>query len=160
MTPSPLLDTAIAEFTRPIEEFLETGLFVAPIWTPDSIPFSQVRRFARAVAKEQKRPFIEVDIQYKGHRWISARQPIDRSDEVWHAGIITIPKLRYLQLLHTPLRLAASNPSGAPIVRLTKSFNSAFERYAVRDKPLWDEYLHALRTRPEMRAALRLPPLE
>jgi len=143
------LQLAIHTIEEPVRRFIETGLFDERTWAytdPKAAALRcdvsnvQVRRIARAVAKELNRPFIV------------ASEIVNR-DGQWIAAEIQMPKRKYLMPLVSPLLLASEAKAGPVYCR----HKSTLWSFRINDQTLWNEYRAAL-DRPEMRAARKLPP--
>lgn len=113
-------------------------------WKDVIIPEPTLRKFARRVAKEAKRPFVQV---YRWYRY----KPRITNDEPWvsvESGIrIEMPKRRYLAPLINPLELAGFSGGGYDTIWC----------YTIEDQDFAKEYLSYFETREEFRRALKLP---
>lgn len=109
-------------------------------WEDVIIPEVTLRKFARRVAKEAKRPFVQV---YRWYRY--------KNDGTWKSeevGIrLELPKRKYLAPLVNPLELAGFR--GGHYIGLWS--------YIIEDRDFAREYLSYFETREEFRRALKLP---
>lgn len=113
-------------------------------WEDVIIPEPTLRKFARRVAKEAKRPFVQVYRWYRYKPRISADEPWE-SEEV---GIrLELPKRKYLAPLVNPLELAG----------FRRGRYIGLWSYIIEDRDFAREYLSYFETREEFRRALKLP---
>lgn len=114
-------------------------------WQDIIIPEVTLRKFARRVAKEAKRPFVQV------YRYYEHRRKEDGMHDWGHpieTGIrVEMPKRRYLAPLVNPIILA-----GFPSMH----YSSVWGFY-IKDKEFAQQYLEYFATREEFRKALKLP---
>ena len=124
----------------------------------------QIRKVARDVAKEMKRPFVQGGEYFSNgthkrdadgkYEWIPYSTP------QWSKAYITVPRRGYLCPIITPLELSAVS-----VYRSTGSnhiisrHGSTYWQFDIMSREIWTDYYQALQTRPEMRKALKLPPL-
>jgi hypothetical protein len=158
------LSAVFAFIQKPIDDMIATGLFHEPVWEDQMISTVQIRKVARDVAKELKRPFIQGG-EYFSHgthkrdadgkyEWTAYSTP------QWSKAYITVPKRGYLCPIITPLELSAVS-----VYRSTGSnhiisrHGSTYWQFDIMSREIWTDYYQALQTRPEMRKALKLPPL-
>ncbi len=147
------LELATSLLRDPIIKFVETGVFFMPDWVDYDAKFSelvtpiQIRKIARKCAKELKRPFLIANVEYK-HTIDAKTNRYGRVEpHEFLRARLKIPKMKYTMPLVHPLMLAGAELAGR---QWTFSF---------RDETFFNNYLTMIQTRPEMRAALRLPPL-
>lgn len=152
-TSSAILGNALASVHGPIMQFVETGIYSNPDYDDQygdydhRISNNQVRRVARFVAKELKRPFIEMTPvyytrTYHGRKY-TVHEPMFRSARVF------MPKRKYLMPLVTPLLLAEGS------VQVLSSEMATLWNFRITDEDMWKEYRAAM-DRPEMRKARKL----
>jgi hypothetical protein len=116
------------------------------------IPAMTVRKFARRVCKEHKRPFIMVD------RWADWRRGPDGNYKRFCEGVwLEIPKRRYLMPIVNCLRLAAVEDVNTDGVYWNRNCKSVWW-FGIRDQAFAREYLSFFETREEFRKAVKLPP--
>lgn len=163
---SKVFAQAMARIEKPILDMLENGFFMPPdnFWDGEKgVTGTQIRKLARKVAAEMKRPFVWASKNF--HRtWDDAAG--EYGPQVFRFGYLSIPKRRYTSPLVAPLQLAAVPFAGHWRMERTPQGNTiqhdhqaTYWNYYFTDEAAFDEYLVTMRTRPEMRAALRLPPL-
>ena len=159
-------------------QWLESGLFYdGGRLNPDGsynydrrdlgVPDFIVRRIVRQAAKELKRPFIVASeyIELHGMEWKEA-QDLPRSQRRFKVMTtsLRIPNRKYLSPIITPLLMAGTENKGIPWSErakypILKHVGPTVVSITFTDQNLFDEYTHEIKTREEMRAALRLPPL-
>ncbi len=170
MTQPVALPEALASLTQPVQFFIDHGLFYHGAAKDDGgyskhdIPEAQVRRIARHVAQELKRPFIVCSEIYRYREYDSVTYSRLKSDKpVWGHGYIEIPKRKALAMLATPLLLAASEKTGnrwatprqgAAVIEVSRQTLWAF---TVCSRELWDEYKSFLMNDNDARAARKAP---
>lgn len=134
-----------------VDNIINNGYYRAPnysnwgmSWRDIIIPEVTLRKFARRVAKENKRPFIQVWTQWK----------YVQGDDGFYTHVpngigIEIPKRKYTAPLIHPLEMAG----------FEKYHYQSLWQYRIEDMTFAEEYLSYFKTREEFRQALRLPPL-
>lgn len=159
---SKLFTDTMAEVTRDVEEFLTNGVCLqhqdwsrredATYW-----PHFNRRRFMRAIAKENKRPFITAIRTFYPH--YVAGQGVDRSD-LRFMGRIVIPKRKYLAPVVSALLLVAEKGVRRWDREIPVSVNgtsvAAFRFYGDEGREHFENWLLQCRTNPEFRKAMRL----
>lgn len=159
MHTSAILTKNIDALTKPIMQMLETGFYSGQEgYEKDVITVVQIDRIARAVAQEHKRPFVQAygSITYGEYKrdqnggiiWVEHDAP------KWNHVKLSIPKRKYLSVLVNPLELIGNNRTDIILDHI-----ATYWSYRIYNREIWEEYYKATQTRPEMRAALRLPPL-
>lgn len=147
----------------PIQSFIDTGIFEEGIMGKDDwdcdISIVQVRRAARKVAAELKRPFIVVEdysTYYNRSYGIDSEgrsvYNFERLDEPrWVNTHISIPKRKYLVDHVTPLILASENRE----VCFDRSTPGLWV-FTIQDYPFWQNYQTFLLNDPDLRRARKL----
>ena len=115
-------------------------------WQDIIIPEVTLRKFARRVAKEAKRPFVQVYRYYEYQRTATGID-FDYKNPVEVGIRIEMPKRRYLAPLVNPIILA-----GFPSMHYSSVWG-----FRIKDKEFAQQYLEYFATREEFRKALRLP---
>lgn len=159
------LSAVFAFIQKPIDDMIATGLFHEPAWEDQMVSTVQIRKVARDVAKELKRPFVQGGEYFSNgthkrdadgkYEWIAYDTP------QWSKAYITIPKRAYLCPLIAPLELSAVSHykvGSIPSIIISRHA-STYWHYDIMSHEIWTDYYEALQTRPEMRKALKLPPL-
>lgn len=137
---------------RVTETLLTKGYYMAPAaedwgetWKDITIPEVNMRVFARRVAKEHKRPFVQVGYL---HRYDPETKTHPR------CGIyIEMKKRKHLAPLIHPLTLAGFNET----TRWRGHYKTLWN-FHISDLDFAEEYLKFFETREDFRKALRLPP--
>ena len=112
-------------------------------WQDVIIPEVTLRKFARRVAKEAKRPFVQVGKLW-GHRMAADGSKFEN----YQTGIwIEMPKRNYLAPLIHPVELAGFYQRG---------FDTLWH-FNINDMEFATQYLSFFETREEFRKALKLP---
>lgn len=149
---------------KPIDAMLATGLFEEPNWKDAPISPIQIRKVARTVAREQKRPFILGGESFANgshsrganNEWVYTKYDAPK----WEHAYLTVPKKQYLMPLVSPLTLASVDEfeayGKAPVPPVTHRHGKTYWSFKINDRTFWNEYLQALTTRPEMRQAMKL----
>lgn len=165
--PSKVFDSktftdTMAEVTLNVEEFLTNGVYVQyQNWgrrEDDTYwPHFNRRRFMRAIAKENKRPFITaIRTFYPNY---VAGQGVDRSD-MRFMGRIVIPRRKYLAPVVSSLLLAAekgiSRHNRDVPVSVQGTSVATFAFHGDEGREHFENWLVQCRTNPEFRKALRL----
>lgn len=135
------------------DKLLNKGYYMPPnysdwgmTWRDEIIPEVTLRKFARRVAKEAGRPFVQVYRQYRYRQRQNETDPWVSEE----CGIrIELPKRKYLAPIVNPLMLAGFNPG----------YYKGLWSIAVDDTEFAKQYLSYFETREEFRKALKLPPL-
>lgn len=167
-TTSKVLTEAIASLQRPIEHFIETGIYSCALTfggdgeeenlTANDISHMQVSRICRAVAKELRRPFIQMNPVIRRWNWEIASGGTYRAKPIpaqWLHAEVTIPCLKYLAPIAAPLLLAAGEDPTDPVYRREKA---TLWQFRINSYELWLDYRVSM-DRPEMRKARRMKPL-
>ena len=159
MHTSTILTKNIDALTKPIMQMLETGFYSGQEgYEKDVITVVQIDRIARAVAQEHKRPFVQAygSITYGGYEIDQNGEPlwVEHDAPKWNHVKLSIPKRKYLSVLVNPLELIGNNRTDIILDHI-----ATYWSYRIYNREIWEEYYKATQTRPEMRAALRLPPL-
>lgn len=178
---SQVLNDALASVYLPVQRFLETGFYRGPFCDEEipehlrtwerMISDTQTRRICRAVAREQKRPFIQLYESWSKTEMAATDEKNEYGNPIYkyqtlpeprfNYVAVVVPKRKYTMPLVTPLLLVAPDqadwrPGTRPLV---SSFRMhSYWKFQIYDLDFWREYSAAF-DRPEMRAARRLPPL-
>ncbi len=133
------LGAAIENLEAPIKAFLETGLFFTPSWRSSVITPVQVRKVARKVAAQHKRPFIVLE------EWTN-------SYGTFAGAIFRMPKSQYLVGHIAPLLLAEGQDC-------RPNHGESYFCYRIGHADLWAKMKQVWLTDPDMRKARRVPSL-
>jgi hypothetical protein len=159
------LTAVFAHIQKPIDDMLETGLFLEPQYEGGMVTAPQIRKVARDVAKEMKRPFIQGGEQFSTgthiqdaangrYKWQRYPKPL------WSKAYITIPKRKYLSVLINPLELGAIAERNATVTtKIMSRHDATYWHYDIMDREIWNDYYTALQTNPAFRKAMKLPTL-
>ena len=159
------LSAAFAFIQKPIDDMIATGLFHEPKSEDGMITGPQIRKVARDVAKEMKRPFVQ------GGEYFSNGTHVRDADgkfqwraydtPQWSKAYIIVPRRAYLCPLIAPLELSAVSVYriGNTPATIISRHGHTYWQFDIMSREIWTDYYEALQTRPEMRKALRLPPL-
>ena len=163
----------LAEVTRhfqePIERMLETGIFIEPMYMIGGVPGVTIRKVARRVCGEFKRPFIWME-EYREY-WTNVcdsngnylgnhRNP----NPPWLYSFISIPKQKRTFPIASPLLLATSgqdsvrrwsNLTPHPVEQVEFATKWAFR---ISSRTFLDEYLQTVFTDPDIRRAIGVDP--
>lgn len=121
-------------------------------WKDVLFPEYALRNMARALARENKRPFVRVHDLYNWHHVGAGKGDIGYQKAYVRRLVglqIMMPKRKYLMPLVHPLTLAG----------VREGPHRTLHHYIIDDPEFAKEYLKMFATREEFRAALRLPPL-
>lgn len=159
------LSAVFAFIQKPIDAMLETGLFDEPQWDDGMVSTVQIRKVARDVAKEMKRPFIQGGVHFSTGTHF--RDPSTNKYEwrpypkpVWSKAYITIPRRKYLSVISTPLELGAIVDRKATVgTKIMSRHGATYWHYDIMDQEIWNDYYTALQTNPAFRKAMKLPAL-
>lgn len=162
-------NSVIAHMQRPLQDMVDTGIFLEPEYFEAGVPAVTIRKIARRICRDLGRPFVSVEHVHEYWRTIrgangvyigSERNP----DRPWLYAYIMIPKQKRTMPLATPLLLAA--PEDAPR-RYANRLDGEIVRH-VEYKSKWafciysqdflEEYLKTVRNDPDMRKVLGLAP--
>lgn len=111
-------------------------------WQDVIIPEVTLRKFARRVAKEAKRPFVQVGYLW-GHKALPDGKYYNFQKGIW----IEMPKRRYLAPLIHPIELAG----------FTRGPMHTLWHFHIDDLEFANTYLSYFETREDFRKALKLP---
>jgi hypothetical protein len=158
---SAILNENIEYLSEPINKMLETGFFIQPTYYKSHLVTPiQIQKIARKVAAEQKRPFVEVWLNSTSgkHIWNTSDNKMVwiPHPETWMSAVLSFPRRKYTSPLITPLSLPVGDRYDSDV---TSNHQKTYWCFTVRNQTIWSEYYEATQTRPEMRKALRLPPL-
>ena len=160
-----IFDHATARARAQIDRMLETGVFIY-----DSIPECYtrevtlspvtVRKFARRIARDNKRPFILAEAE---------RQYWDKNGRVSNPQIIryrlVVPRLKKLASFYTPLLLTSEVKRYSDLQSFHKT-NTPIYYWAYKTQihawflpDVFHEFIGNMLADPGVRVALNLPPL-
>lgn len=168
-TKSKTMDAVYKQLEEPISRFLETGLHADPLilpgeWKGIFIPPQTVRRIVRAVAKDLRRPFVEVGTIYTVYEFNAATQRWEPTDPILLGGFIKVPKRKYLTPLVAPLMAGDKGLPPRPFKHkdpepgIYSRHGKTYWLFHIHDFDLFKSYLEAIKEDDHIRAALRLPP--
>lgn len=152
-TTQATIDT-IKILNKVTDDMLNRGYYMTPNWSEVGltpiIPEYSLRNLARAIAKENKRPFIRISHVYRWHYVGEGRGTTgwQSSYNKEYVGLrVLMPRRKYLSPLAHPLLLA----------RFEQVYPSMWG-FVINDETFAKQYLEYFDTREEFRAALKLPP--
>lgn len=160
----------IASVDLPLKHFIETGFwnpYVIEGWTENDIGDTFVRRAARHIAKELKRPFIQCHAVIQFRESYDTGKKTDDGRAIWDVrdldtprfrhGYVQMPKQKRLAPLVAPLFLLpertypqTSQTSGE------QQHTKTLWRFKVFNRELWDQYYAFALNDPDCRKARRL----
>lgn len=164
MTHSNHLAEVTRHFQEPIERMIETGIFIEPMYMIGGVPGVTIRKVARRVCGELKRPFIYMEeirdywMTTPGHSMVRNPNP------PWLYTFISIPKQKRTFPIASPLLLATSGQDS--VRRWSKSTPHPVEQvefatkwaFRISDRAFLDEYLQTVFTDPDIRRAIGVDP--
>lgn len=158
-----IIESATASLLEPVNGWYRTGIFIEKYYGEDSIPQVTVRKLARRIAKDLKRPFITAHKIMKYRVWNIQSGKWESLDEAEFSHYwIQFPKRKYLAPIYTPFLLVVADdrpayrwgtPKKGSVGKLeTPSLLS----FSIANEQLWDEWYAAITTDPDMRKAMKL----
>ena len=158
---SKIFTRALESVRAPVQHFIDTGIYDEGLlgetnWAVD-ISFAQVRRVARKVAAELKRPFIQMHeyLAYYEHEYYPQSNGSNRFNTVkrdtprWVHTNVVVPKRKRLVDHITPLILASEGPEPPCLDMSTPTL----WKFCIQDHQLYKAYQHAIMTDPDLRRA-------
>lgn len=170
MFQSKVYDQVVTEINTSLGNMLETGIFRDDYifdhdgndWRKTYVPETTMRKVARAMASELKRPFVIAGKYYQrkyDHRTDHGR-PWSELPIIFSHAHLQVPRVKYMSPIINPLMLASEprsyryNYRGEQANAITHYFACKWISFHFKDAQIFDDYLAQVTSVPEMRAAI------
>ena len=154
---SKVANSVISEILDPIKKQLETGIFFYPNYTAEGlVRLIHIRKYARAVAKEYGRPFVQAGYRVEQYKYSALhRRYLRREEPLIVGGWLQVPKRQYLMPLVAPLLLAADDKPTALEKGIGMANYRSMWKFYFHDGDVFEAFIQSALSSPEIVAAIK-----